>query len=175
MNKQLDEQLCKDFPEIFRNRHGDRRTTAMCWGFDCGDGWEPVIRFTCKQIMSKVNNLRYTIKDIEENLNQYNWANQEKLDEKKQELEEEQKLIPVAAQVKEKFGGLRFYVNGGNDRVWDIIQNAESLSYHVCEECGTMKNVRTYTGGWHRTLCDEHANENYGKAKAEEFRKGVEE
>lgn len=175
MNKELDEKLCKDFPEIFRDRHGDTRTTAMCWGFDCGDGWEPVIRFACKRIMSKVDRLRYAIKYCEENLNKSEWNTREKLDEKKQQLEEELKFIPVAAQVKEKFGGLRFYVNGGNDRVWDIIGTAESLSYHVCEECGTMKNVMTYTCGWNRTLCDEHADENYGKAEAEEFRKGVEE
>ena len=158
MNKQLDEQLCKDFPEIFRNRHGDRRTTAMCWGFDCGDGWEPVIRFACKRIMSNVDRLRYAIKDIEENLYQT-----EKLDEKKKKLEEELQLIPTAVQVKEKFGGLRFYVDGGNDRVWDIIQNAESLSYHVCEECSTMRTVRLRNHGWMATLCDACAVKRYGE------------
>jgi len=39
MKTELDEKLCAYYPLFFRNRHGDMRTTAMCWGFDCRDGW----------------------------------------------------------------------------------------------------------------------------------------
>ena len=100
---------------------------------------------------------------------------QENLDKKTTELEQELMYIPVASQIKEKFGGLRFYVNGGNQRVWDILSTIEDLSYHVCEECGTMKNVRTYTCGWHKTLCNEHADAKYGQSEAESFRNDKEE
>ena len=39
MRKELDEKLCEKYPLIFKNRHADMTETAMCWGFECGDGW----------------------------------------------------------------------------------------------------------------------------------------
>ena len=50
MKPELDDALCWDFPLIFRNRHADMRSTCMCWGFECGDGWEPLIRRLCEQL-----------------------------------------------------------------------------------------------------------------------------
>ena len=61
-------------------------------------------------------------------------------------------------QIKEKFGGLRFYINAGSDEVWTIISNYESLSYKVCETCGEQGELRNDIG-WYRTLCDKHYNE----------------
>ena len=43
MKKELDEQLVKDFPLLYGDRHGDMQSTCMVWGFP-GDGWEPLIR-----------------------------------------------------------------------------------------------------------------------------------
>lgn len=63
----------------------------------------------------------------------------------------------VAAQVKEKFGTLRFYVDGGNDKQWGAIHFAESMSSIICEQCGIPG--KTYTTGWHSTLCPEHAEQ----------------
>ncbi len=60
----------------------------------------------------------------------------------------------VATQVKEKFGGLRFYYNGGNDYVHGMVRLAESMSYHICEQCGSTKNV-SQTKGWIYTLCED--------------------
>lgn len=57
-------------------------------------------------------------------------------------------------QVKEKFAGLRFYINGASDEIHDIIEKYENISYHICEECGEDGKVRD--GGWIRTLCDKH-------------------
>ena len=41
-------------------------------------------------------------------------------------------------QIKEKFGGLRFYVEGGNgsEEVYALIQQAEAKAYLTCEACG---------------------------------------
>jgi len=62
----------------------------------------------------------------------------------------------VAAQVKEKFGGLRFYVNSANDTQYNYIGFAESLSYKICEECGAMHQVTTEAPHhWIRSLCKE--------------------
>jgi hypothetical protein len=56
-------------------------------------------------------------------------------------------------QVKEKFGGLRFYVGFTTREVWDIIEEMEKESYKTCEECGTKEKVTTEGDGWLRTLC----------------------
>jgi len=50
MRNELDEALCRDFPKIFANRYGDMQTTAMCWGFECESGWEPLIRRLCEKL-----------------------------------------------------------------------------------------------------------------------------
>lgn len=60
----------------------------------------------------------------------------------------------VAAQVKEKFGSLRFYYDGGDDYISGVVALAESLSGHLCEECG--KPGKSGGSGWISTLCDEH-------------------
>ncbi|MCD6436449.1 MAG: hypothetical protein J7L15_08755 [Clostridiales bacterium] len=58
----------------------------------------------------------------------------------------------VAAQVKEKFGGLRFYVDYATDKQYDAIEKAEKLSYTICETCGSKDRV-SQTKGWIKTLC----------------------
>jgi len=58
-------------------------------------------------------------------------------------------------QVKEKFGGLRFYINSASDEVHKRISEAENLSYETCETCGEKGELRTNIG-WHSTLCDKH-------------------
>ena len=66
-----------------------------------------------------------------------------------------------AVQVKEKFGGLRFYVSGGIDNYIDgMIELAGDLSYFICEDCGTMRNVSRNIKGWVRTLCPECRKKN---------------
>ena len=58
-------------------------------------------------------------------------------------------------QVKEKFGGLCFYIGSASEAVFKRIDSAEAESYKTCEECGEPGALRG--GGWLRTLCDEHA------------------
>ena len=61
----------------------------------------------------------------------------------------------VVEQVKEKFGGLRFYQICGDEFVMGAVALAERMSYTICEECGEPGKLRS--GGWMRTLCDRHA------------------
>ncbi len=63
----------------------------------------------------------------------------------------------VAVQVKEKFGGLRFYVDNASKEQMDIIDKAEALSYKTCEVCG--EEGKHYSPrGWIKTRCKEHEN-----------------
>ena len=56
------------------------------------------------------------------------------------------------AQIKEKFGGLRVYVDFGNDKIFSLIDAAQDESYKICESCGSRDNV-TSEGAWITTLC----------------------
>ena len=160
MKRELDEALCAKYPLIFKDRNADMRTTAMCWGLECGNGWYNIIDTLCglltydyRSAKSRydhlmevgVGNLLYGTKTV----------TQEALDEAKTKLDEETLKVPVAVQVKEKFGGLRFYVQAATDKHYQYISFAESMSYRTCEECGNPG--KTYTDGWHTTLCDIHA------------------
>ena len=59
-----------------------------------------------------------------------------------------------ALQVKEKFGTLRFYINGGDDVCPHLIIDAEERSAFICEICGRKGKLRDY--GWLKTLCWYH-------------------
>lgn len=63
----------------------------------------------------------------------------------------------VAAQVKEKFGTLRFYLEATPSDKWEeihkLIGEAELKSSETCEQCGKPGTIRG--GGWVRCLCDD--------------------
>jgi len=126
MNSQLDTALCEKYPKIFVNRHGNVETTAMCWGFECGDGWYDLIDTLCGEIQHHLD--RNASKDTKQF---------------------------VAVQIKEKFGTLRFYGDGGDDRIRSFIWFAESFSGKICEQCGSPGKIRR--GGYIHTACDAHA------------------
>ena len=125
MSPELDKQLCAKYPELFRDRHGDMKETLMCWGFECGDGWYPLIEQLCHSLM-------WDGRDVEHKFHRQN--------------------PPTVVQVKEKFGGLRFYLHNATDHDHVLTGFAENLSYKICETCGTMKDV-FHTEGWIRTTC----------------------
>ena len=135
MKEELDKKLCEKYPKIFKNRNGSMQETCMCWGFSHDDGWYDIIDSLCASIQNHINNKRYQFREM----------SQEDFDEEHQ---------VVAAQVKEKFGGLRFYVDGGDDWVYGAISMAESISYRTCEVCGAPGKTRGT--GWIRTTCNEH-------------------
>lgn len=64
-------------------------------------------------------------------------------------------------QIKEKFGGLRIYYDGGDDAIGGMVDMAEAIAEVTCEECGKPGHSRS--GGWIKTLCDEHEEERQWK------------
>jgi hypothetical protein len=62
-------------------------------------------------------------------------------------------------QIKEKFGGLRFYYRlsdgSRHERVEELIRIAEAEAAHTCELCGAEGRLRNRA--WIQTLCDDHA------------------
>lgn len=60
----------------------------------------------------------------------------------------------TVVQIKEKFGGLRFYVYGATKEMYNLINEYEQKSYQVCEICG--KPGYTRPTGWITTMCRKH-------------------
>lgn len=65
------------------------------------------------------------------------------------------------AQVKEKFGTLRFYYDGGDDQVRGMVDFAEYLSSKTCQETGASGSLCVKAKGfaWYKTLCPERAEQ----------------
>lgn len=62
---------------------------------------------------------------------------------------------PKVSQIKEKFGGLRFYASFTSEyskQGWERIRKAEEESYEICELCGAKGELRI-TDGWRNTTC----------------------
>jgi len=125
----------------------------MCWGIECGDGWYDLIDALCADIQNEVDNeIRqqgYKIK---------------RGDLKPEDALPEEDMQVVAVQVKEKFGGLRFYVSRETDRVAGMISMAESMSLRICETCGNPG--RPNKQGWITTMCTT-CRDAYEKKRAE--------
>jgi hypothetical protein len=138
MTEERDKTLCAKYPKIFRNRRGDPKQTLMCFGFEHDDGWFDIIDTLCHTIQHHL--------DWKRGSDKFKGMPDEEWDECHQ---------TVAVQVKEKWGGLRFYVSNSDDYIDGAISLAESLSLRTCEQCGAPGRPRG--GGWVRTLCDGHA------------------
>ena len=61
----------------------------------------------------------------------------------------------IIEQIKEKFGGLRYYASGIAFTDQNLIEEAENKSYSICETCGEVGKLRK--GGWLKTTCDKHS------------------
>jgi hypothetical protein len=124
------------------------KETLMCWGFECGNGWYQILDSLCANIQHHID---WSHKNHKWDL-EYNEKNLE-------EQRPVREVVPqvIAMQVKEKFGGLRFYYDGGDDNITGMVRMAESWAAHACEECGNPGKSRN--GGWIKTLCDNHEEE----------------
>jgi len=64
--------------------------------------------------------------------------------------------LPQAVQVKEKFGGLRFYMSQETPEMSLLIDEACLASKATCEVCAEKGRLHTI-GMWVSCLCDKHA------------------
>jgi len=126
MKPELQNKLFELYPSIFRQKDLPMSQTCMCWGIDTGDGWYNTLDTLCDQIQNHLKN----------NL----------------QKDQDPTVVNVeATQVKEKFGGLRFYYNGGDEFIEGLVWMAEAISYRTCEECGSPGTSNNT--GWIKTLC----------------------
>jgi hypothetical protein len=114
-------------------------------GFAVGAGWYPIIEILCTNIQSHID-----------------WR-----------VKQGQDIAQVEVnQIKEKFGGLRFYYSGGDDEISGMVRMAEAWADVACEECGAAGTRRS--GGWVRTLCDVHEAERQARIEQQARKDGLE-
>lgn len=133
MSPELEKKLFEKYPDLYAYKSEDGKTSDMThYGFSHGDGWFNII--DC---------LSATITDIMKNHPGRKHLRRAEFDE----------TIQVrVAQVKEKFGSLRFYVDNGSKEVYAAISMAEMMSSRTCETCGSPGTRRS--GGWVKVRCD---------------------
>jgi len=145
------------------------------FGFECGNGWYMLL----DELMAEIDNhLKNVNRWREKGEHKYKFlknlshelrirsAHKQKMRKKLGEWIEKRAprvhlpfLTVNIDQIKEKFGGLRFYYSGGDDFIFGAVSLAENMSYKICECCGTTKNIGQ-TKGWITTLCKECAEKN---------------
>lgn len=97
--------------------------------FECGDGWYTLLANLCSQLQFDTNhNNKYKLKYPQ---------------------------VTVTC-IKEKFGTLRFYVDGATDEQYYAIHLAELMSANICEKCGKFDSSIEPEGRcWVYTRCKE--------------------
>jgi len=138
MNWDLNIALSEKYPKIFPYSE---------FYIACGDGWYHILDTMCAAIQAHID-------DRNANRTTVNLVTGEK------------EILPpipqvVAIQIKEKFAGLRFYYDGGDEYINGLVQMAELMCERTCEVCGDRGKL--YTTGWHKTLCEKHAKERYSE------------
>jgi hypothetical protein len=134
MREELDRQLVAAFPLLYRNRysHVTPRPLIAWFGFECEDGWFDLI-----------------------------WELSSLLERYIAALAPDERAVTAAAQVKEKFGGLRFYMDGYVTQVMDAaIDQAVAASFHICEICGNL-GLLVQNGRWYLVRCSVHNEHAY--------------
>lgn len=133
VSPELERQLFEKYPDLYAYKSADGNSSDMThYGFAHGDGWFDII-----------DSLSATITGIMRNDRSRNHLTPEEFAETRQ--------VRVA-QVKEKFGSLRFYVDNGSPEVCAAITMAEMMSSRTCEYCGNSGMRRG--GGWVKVRCD---------------------
>jgi hypothetical protein len=59
-------------------------------------------------------------------------------------------------QIKQKFGQLRYYINGNDAMTDNIIYNYENKSVVICERCGDPGSTSKVFNFYMQTLCENH-------------------
>ena len=132
-----------EFVKFLEETYPKMYSNCYC-GISIGDGWFDIIKALSAAINGHVE-----------------WTNQqrERLLKENPYHDKIPEAVPEVEvhQIKEKFGGLRFYYQGGDKYIRGLVNMAEAWASKTCETCGNKGEIRH--GGWMRTLCDKHEAE----------------
>lgn len=162
MNKELEKYLVDRYPKILSISDANREHCYGMFGFECGDGWFLHLNRMFTAIQSMIDFSESSYENSQHRYNKLSWYNKLCSIHKRSRyhyLRDYEPPIPqvIAVQIKEKFGTLRFYYTGGDERITPIVDFYESYTAYICEDCGSIDNIGS-TGGWIRNVCEKHAN-----------------
>ena len=148
------EELIQKYHYLFPQEE-DSQEPITLFGFECKDGWYNILAGLFQTITQDYRHHTrslnyYTSKNDSERIKEYTELRDQALEK-----------LPMFMQIKEKFGTLRIYYANGNKEIDRLTDFAEYMSEVTCEMCGNVG--QTYTLGWHRTLCRDHAVSIYGE------------
>ena len=143
------DELMDKYPSLFRLR--DNR--AEFAGCSIPPGWMFIVEKLCSDLDWPRFDLKATIDHREsEGAPQLNWG--ATLEENKKEFDDTE--WPAIVQIKEKFGGLRFYTENATDKQSAVIGFVEVLAESLCQKCGAPATLTTDKNTWaRRGLCDD--------------------
>ena len=127
MFKSHTNRLFLSCPVIYRSRYDESNYPLMRDGIACGDGWFSLIGKLSRDVEAIATEMRAA---------GYH-------DDK----------LPIVIQVKQKFGGLRFYMANQTSEIIKLIGEAQKDSLLTCETCGQPGNLFN-DRGWYRTVCE---------------------
>lgn len=136
--EEFENEIILSCPNLFKNSRVSDIKGYLRFGFDIQDGWYDLVRDLCTKLEKRVQVL----------------------------TPQEQEDVYVQ-QVKEKWGGLRFYMQSPDEGMHDLVHQAEERSIHTCEWCGEEGKQRNDIG-WVQTLCPKHYKEVLDERKSYE-------
>jgi hypothetical protein len=164
-------KMCRKFPLLFANRDD--------FHLECGEGWHDLIWELCEKLepILKQELAENPASDCAHCGHSYD-VHACKSPNRKQGrclailnveppstnyiaccCDQWQPNLPYVTQIKEKFGGLRFYTsNSSSAKFYAHIAAAEQQSFVTCENCA-QPGDSIMRRGWLVTLCDECANQ----------------
>lgn len=145
------EELAKRWPNLYS------KSEVQYYGV--GVGWLNIIDTLSGMISYKIDRLSGLLRYEREQAGELRSI--ERIEKYEKEVAEAIEGLPIISDIKEKYGGLRFYVRGATEEVENYIDFAEALSMKTCEECGAPGEPRS--DGWTKTLCDRHHRERYAE------------
>jgi hypothetical protein len=148
VKNKLQQKLYAYYPGIFIRKDLSPQESTMYWGICCGDGWYELLNSLCEEIDCHIEQENFNRKRRYEKLKWWR-----KLFTKPQSA-----ITFEARQVKEKFGSLRFYYDGGDDRIKGMVRMAESISNRICDVCGGAARPVYPTESWVAVRCPQHAH-----------------
>jgi len=177
MKKELDDKLVNTFPMLYKDRNASKQETAMCWGFTCGDGWFDIIWELSSKLEPLIHNFIEANPSLEcstcgckKSCHHGHLSNNPgkcltiHVDPESEALppgnyracfcDKHTTVHPTAAQVKEKYGDLCFYMSLYTDEIRSLIRAAVKLSQKTCESCGNP-GEESFKNGWVSTLCED--------------------
>ena len=120
------EEIIAKYPKIFQDYAGN--PGRVNW-YGVPNGWLHIIDKLCGAIQNYIDSVTIYTKD--------GFVKPEQV---------------TCVQMKEKYGGLRFYANHTDDTIEGMISMAEYMCRNTCDECGTEKDLGL-TSGWISVKC----------------------